>query len=228
VSRKAAIYHFTDKGIQRPGVCRNQLQALKAFALSKGFDVEEVFCDTSILRHERVEFDRFLSFCEDFDALIVKDFRHINKNTGQCVEVLQELLNKGIVVLTMENGIIRFEEEPLGRPLRVATYNSRFGTPSELKQIVPVQNEVLRLFTSKKTAWKVIDQYFDETEHQANGEQKNLENLINNRERYDLLLVHTLNDIHWRTSNFFRIRERLKLDIYSLQDGYLKYTQEAA
>ena len=43
------------------------------------------------------------------------------------------------------------------------------------------------------------------------------------RDKYDILLVHNLNDIHWRTANFFRIREQLHMDIYSLQEGLLKY-----
>lgn len=50
--------------------------------------------------------------------------------------------------------------------------------------------------------------------------------LIKNKDNYDLLLVHNLNDVHWRTANFCKVREQLHLDIYSLQEGFLKYNKE--
>ena len=58
---------------------------------------------------------------------------------------------------------------------------------------------------------------------QKDGEQIHLQELIQNKDKYDLLLVHNLNDVHWRTSNFCKVREQLHLDIYSLQEGFLKY-----
>ena len=58
------------------------------------------------------------------------------------------------------------------------------------------------------------------------GEQIQLMELIKNKDNYDLLLVHNLNDVHWRTANFCKVREQLHLDIYSLQEGFLKYNKE--
>ena len=91
---------------------------------------------------------------------------------------------------------------------------------------VLVNNDILKLFANKKTRWTVIDQYFDYSEHQNDGEQKQLMELIKNKDKYDLLLVHNLNDVHWRTANFCEIREQLQLDIYSLQEGFLKYRRD--
>lgn len=95
-----------------------------------------------------------------------------------------------------------------------------------MHEIIPVQNDILTLYARKKTNWTVVDQYFDESEHQNSGEQKQLMNLLENRNKYNLLLIHNLNDIHWRTANFCKIREQLKIDIYSLQEGFLKYDKE--
>lgn len=226
--QEAAIYHFTDESEKRPKIYMDQLNKLEEYAVSLGFTVIEIFCDKSLLRCEHPEFDRFLSSCEQFDILITKDFYHISKNTMKCMSVMKELLNKGIKIYTLENGNFTWAEASFDKKLRVATYNCRFGTPNELKQIIPVQNDILSLFIKKKTNWLIVDQYFDESEHQLDGEQVQLIKLIQNKNKYDLVVVHNLNDIHWRTANFCKVREQLQLDVYSLQEGLLKYTRKEA
>lgn len=226
MSNVAAIYHFTDGSEKRPTVNQKQLNSLEQFAISQGFSVGEIYCDKSLLKCEQSEFERFISDSDKYDVLITKDFYHISKNTLKCMSVMKELRDKGIQIHSIENGSFSWEEAPFDKPLRVATYCCRFGIPNEMKQIIPVQNDILKLFTNKKTQWTVIDQYFDESEHQLDGEQIQLMELIKNKDKYDLILVHNLNDIHWRTANFCKIREQLHLDIYSLQEGFLKYNKE--
>jgi hypothetical protein len=80
---------------------------------------------------------------------------------------------------------------------------------------------VLRFFTSNKTAWKIIDQINDISLRQVDGDQFQLQELIANNAKYDLLLVKDVNDIHWRTAKFSKLREALNLSIYSLQEGYI-------
>lgn len=226
MSNVAAIYHFTDGSEKRPIVNQKQLNMLEQFAISQGFSVGEIYCDKSLLKCEQSEFDRFMFDIDRYDALIVKDFYHISKNTMKCMSVMKDLHDKGMQIHSIENGSFSWEEAPFDKPLRVATYCCRFGTPNEMKQIIPVHNDILKLFADKKTQWTVIDQYFDESERQNDGEQIQLMELIKNKDNYDLLLVHNLNDVHWRTANFCKVREQLHLDIYSLQEGFLKYNKE--
>lgn len=226
MSNVAAIYHFTDGSEKRPIVNQKQLNMLEQFAISQGFSVGEIYCDKSLLKCEQSEFDRFMADIDRYDVLITKDFYHISKNTMKCMSVMKELREKGIQIHSIENGSFSWEEAPFDKPLRVATYCCRFGTPNEMKQIIPVHNDILKLFADKKTQWTVIDQYFDESERQNDGEQIQLMELIKNKDNYDLLLVHNLNDIHWRTANFCKVREQLHLDIYSLQEGFLKFNKE--
>ncbi len=220
---KAAIYHFTNKSQQHPKVYKDQLKALKSYAASLGFEVADVFCDMSLNRAERTEYDRFLSCCGRYNALIAKDFYHISKNTGRFMTELISLQEKGLQVYTIENGAFIWDAAPFDKKLRIASYTCQYGTANELREVIPVRNDVLTLFADKKTNWSIIDQYCDKSLRQVDGEQKQLMELIKNKKRYDLLIVHNLNDVHWRTSNFCKIREQLKLDIYSLQEGYLKY-----
>lgn len=220
---RAAIYHFTDS-TKRVKIYQKQLNTLEKYATALGFTDVDFFCDLSLLRKNRKEFDRFLSCANQFDALIAKDFYHINKNTTQCMKILKNLRNRGIEIHTIDNGSLCWQKEPIDKHLRIATYCSRFGTNNGQKQLMKIQNDILKLFTNKKTKWTILDQYYDESKLQKNGEQQDLEHLIANKNNYDLLLVHNMNDIHWRTANFCKIREELQLDIYSLQEGFLKYT----
>ncbi len=223
MNQKAAIYHFTNESTQRPKIYRDQLEALKAYAESVGLEVADIYCDMSLKRSERSEFDRFLANSNQYDALVTKDFYHIAKNTGKCLGVMQQLRDNGLQIYSIENGIFTWEDAPFDKPLRVATYTCHFGTPNEMKEVIPVRNDIFTLFTDKKTNWTVLDQYYDESLRQKDCEQIQMKELITNRDRYDLLLVHNLNDVHWRTANFCKIREQLQLDIYSLQEGLLKY-----
>ena len=136
---------------------------------------------------------------------------------------MQQLRDNGLQIYSIENGIFTWADAPFDKPLWVATYTCHFGTPNEMKEVIPVRNDIFTLFTSKKTNWTVLDQYSDESLHQKDCEQIQMKELIANRDKYDLLLVHNLNDVHWRTANFCKIREQLQLDIYSLQEGFLKY-----
>ncbi len=221
--KKAAIYHFTDHSDERPKIYQDQLMRLMEFAESKGFVVSEIFCDKSLLRCERPEFDRLLTESDQFDAIFVKDFYHISKNTMKCIQVMRDIAAHGVMIYTMDNGCFEWKDVPFTKKLKVASYCCRFGSQNELLDIISTQNDILKLFAKKKTNWLIVDQYSDESKTQNNGEQKQLMDLRKNKDKYDLMLVHNLNDIHWRTSNFCKIREELKLDIYSLQDGFLKY-----
>lgn len=223
---KAVIYHFTDGSEKRPIIYETQIKALGEFAESKGFEVAAVFCDKSLRRCDRKEFDRLTEICEQYDALIVKDFYHLSKNTKKCMEIMKAFRDKGVAIYSVENGSFVFEEEPLEQALKVVTYNSRFGEADPQKQLVLVQNDTMQLFTKLKTNWSIIDQFFDEGLHQNDKEQINLQKMIERKDNYDLLLVQNLNDVHWRTANFCKIREALQMDIYSLQDGFLKYRRE--
>ena len=139
------------------------------------------------------------------------------------MSIMQDLRKKGLRIYTPTNGIFIWEDSPLKDHLRVATYTCHFGSADEMKAVIPVKNDILRLFIDKETSWILTDQYFDKSLRQRDGEQVQLMKLLDNKDKYDLLLVHDLNDVHWRTANFCKIRELLGKDIYSLKEGFLKY-----
>ena len=227
--KKTAIYHYTDRSEKRPKVYKNQIKVLETFAAYKDLCVESVYCDNSRLRNEREEFDHFIADAGRYDALLVKDLYHINLNTKECFRIIGELLKKGISVYTLENGSFLCTddpEKPLAEGLKVATYNCIQGrhVKENIESLISVEDEILRLFVKSKTSWQIIDQCHDVSIHQVGGDQVQLLKLIACKSNYDLLLVNNVNDIHWRTCNFARIRENLGLNIYSLQEGYIPYS----
>lgn len=226
MQNKAAIYHFTDKSEHRPKICKDQLKALENFSASAGFSAYDIFCDKSLKRRERTEFDRFLSEYVQYNALITKDLYHISKNTGKCMSILKDLWDKGIQVFTLENGTFYWEKAPFSESLRAVTYTCHFGPATEFREVISVRNDVSKLFINKKTEWSLEAQYYDDSLRQRDGEQVQLMDLLDKANCYDILVVHNLNDIHWRTANFCKIRERLRMGIYSLQEGFLPFHED--
>ena len=221
--KKAAIYHCTDSSGARPIIFESQIFIMEKFAVSQGFTVEETFLDKSLRRCDHAEFNRFLSLAENFDFLITKDFYHICKNTSQCIRIMKDLWDRGVKVVTPVDGAYECENVPFENTLKVATYCSRYSDKKE--EYLKVKEDTLALFVEKKTNWSLIGRYHVKSIHQNNGEQPQLTYLLNNRDQYDILLVHSLNDIKWRTPGFCKIRRMFRLDIYSLQDGFLKYSE---
>lgn len=221
-----AIYHFTNKSEKRPIVNKKQLENLKIFANNLGIEIAEIYCDTTLIVNERTEFHRFLSEANRYDALVTKDFYHISKNTMACMKHMKSLLDKGISIYSIENGTFCFEEVPLHKPLRVATYTHGHANIRDISNLISIQNDIYSLFIKKKTKWSITSHYTDICTLQNDREQKKLSEMIEDKDHFDIIVVNNLNDIHWRTSKFCKIREQLGKDIYSLQDGYLRFRKE--
>lgn len=224
---KAAIYHFTDGSEKRPSINRKELIRLTDFAKQNGYKDIEVFCDTSLRKEDQHEFRRLMDESARFSTVITKDFYHISKNTMRCFELLKWFSDRGIEVITMQDGAFRFTEPPLDRNLTIATYTCRYEARNT-ERVIDLQNDIFIDFAEKKTGWIVKSQYADISENQRDGDQIQLQRLIQDSDRYDLLLVRNLNDVHWRTANFCKVRNALELNIYSLKEGFLPYRKERA
>lgn len=222
--KRVAIYHFTDGSKKRPIVCQKQIDRLKDFANRPDWEVKEVFCDDSLRKSKHPGFEAFWENRKDFDVLVTKDFYHIQIHTKSCMEIMKALREESIQVYSLENGYFSFEEVPLNEHLRVATYFGR--TKVYQHEMIGIQNDIFKHFIKEKTSWEIVDMYVDELPLRIDKEQIQLHELIRNRDKYDLILVKSLGSIHWRMAKFCSIREELQKDIFSLQDGFLKYCKE--
>ena len=120
---KTAIYHFTQNENKE---YQKVLADLKKYANDQNMIISKIFLDNSPLRYRRKEFDNFLSSNEDYNALIVKDFYHISKNTMKCMSILKDMQNRGIDVHSLNDGIIKFFQPDFNKPLREATSRKSF------------------------------------------------------------------------------------------------------
>lgn len=227
---KVAIYHFTDKSQKRPIVNEKQMALLRSFASEYG-TIEKEYIDRSLKKCEQEEKKKLIQEIGEYDILVTKDFYHISKNTGTCIGVLQRFLSVGVRTHSIEDGSFVFTDVPFNKELNVAIYHSKYidNTPSANKWkrgneiTVQTQLEIMGLFIKQKTKWKITGIYVDEAQGQSDAKQVNLLELIKNSEKYDLVLCKNFNNIHWRTAKFCKRRNDMKLDIYSLREGYLKY-----
>ncbi len=227
---KVAIYHFTDDSGKRPIINEKQMVILRRFASGYGTIMKE-YLDKSLKKCEQKQKQELMEEIADYDVLVTKDFYHIAVNTGACISLMQKFLTMGIKTYSIEDGKFTFSDTPFDRELNIAIYHAKYedNTPSAQMQkkgnsiTAHTQVDVLRLFAKKKTNWKVVDAYIDEAKGQSDDKQKNLLKLIENRKKYDLVLCKDFNTIHWRTAKFCKRRNELKLDIYSMKEGYLKY-----
>lgn len=218
---KAAIYHFTDCGNIRPIVYQKEIDRIKQFAADIGYSDAEVYLDKSLKKKEQVQLQNLLQDISNYNALIMKDFYHLRKNTGAFMDDLITLSNRGVSIYTIEDGSFQLSTAPFEQPLRIALYYCGLEI---VGRSIELQFEIMNYFVRTCTNWKIIDEYADTSGNKKDGNQKQLQELIKNHDKYDLILVQSFNDIHWRTAKFCKVRHQIQRDIYSMhEEMYLKY-----
>ena len=223
-NKKAAIYHFTDGGNIRPIVYTKEIERIKQFAVKAGYPDTEVYLDKSLKKKERLQFQKLMLEAKNFQALFLKDFYHIGKNTGAFMDDLISLSTQGVNVYTIEDGYFQLEPAPFEKPLKVAIYYCGLEITN---RSIGFQYEVMEYFIQTCTKWQLIDEYADSFGNKSDKNQKQLQELIRNNYKYDIILVQSFNDIHWRTARFCKVRQQIQKDIYSMHEQiYLKFEQE--
>ena len=218
---KAAIYHFTDGSQKRPIIYRKELERLKGFAHNVGYNDLDIFVDKTLCKCNQEQLECLMENVDKYEALIFKDFYHLRKNTGICMSELMHLSMNGIEIHTLEDGGFRFTEPPFDRKLNVAIYYCGLELTGRSLEL---QYAIMDLFIKDKTNWNLICRYADMEGNTVDGNQKELQRLIRNKNQYDMILVRSFVDVHWRTSKFCKIRHLLQKGIYSMHDEiYLPY-----
>ncbi len=224
---KAAIYHYSVGQNLHPGFTNNRIKVIEDYARSQGYDDIETYRDSSRVRKGQVEFKRFMSEYEKYEALFIQDLSQLSQTSMRCMSINKQLVDSGLTVFTLRNGIFCNEEDVTNKALKIATYyNCSAPQTEDPEQVISMQQEIFELFVRKKTKWHIVDSFTDTSERQNKGEQPGFQRLIENKDNYDMVLVQNVNDIHERTATFANLREELQLDIYSLRDGLIKYRKE--
>ena len=222
-AEKAAIYHFTDGSEARPIVVRKEINRIMDFACKAGFHETDVFLDTSLRKCRQVKRQEFEEKISSYKALFLKDFYHLRKNTDICMSELVRLSREGIKVFTLEDGAFKFIDAPFSQNLNAAAYYCGLGITEHSSQL---QFDIMDSFTKRKTGWRLTGWDADLKGNKTDGNQKELERLVREIGRHDIVLVQSFGHIHWRTSRFCKIRHLLKKGIYSMHEEiFLPYEE---
>ena len=225
LDKKVCIYHFSNAN-QRPIVNQKQMDLLQDFASSIG-EVEKIYLDFTLKQSEQIQRQQMIEEISAYDILVMKDFYHLARNTGVCIELLQEFSLQGVKTITMEDGSFSFQDAPLDRKLKICVYHSKYK--EDVDRTIETQRKIFKTFVSHKTNWEIVDVFVDEANSQSDSVQTEIFKFIENAKqgKYDLLLIKDFNTFHWRTAKFCHRRNELQLPIYSLKEGYLPYEKES-
>ena len=179
--------------------------------------------DGTLKQCNQVKKKQMIKEIANYDILIMKDFYHLARNTGVCIELLQEFALQGIEVITMEDGSFsfQFQDAPFDKKLKICVYHSKYKEDGD--RTIETQRKIFKTFVSHKTNWEIVDVFVDEANSQSDKVQTEIFKVIENKKKYDLLLIKNFNSLHWRTAKFCHRRNELGLPIYSLKEGYLPY-----
>lgn len=219
LDKKVCIYHFSNSN-KRPIVNQKQMDLLQDFAASMG-EVEKIYLDFTLKQSEQIQRQQMIKEISAYDILVMKDFYHLARNTGVCIELLQEFALQGIEVITMEDRSFSFQNAPFDKKLKVCVYHSKYK--EDVDRTIETQINIFKTFVRHKTNWEIVNIFIDEANSQSDSVQTEIFKVIKNKEKYDLLLLKDFNSLHWRTSKFCHRRNELQLPIYSLKEGYLPF-----
>lgn len=226
-TKKVCIYHFTNaENLRRPIVNEKQMAILNEFASQYG-NIKQVYLDGTLKQCNQDKKKQMIKEIANYDILIMKDFYHLARNTGVCIELLQEFALQGIEVITMEDGSFsfQFQDAPFDKKLKICVYHSKYKEDGD--RTIETQRKIFKTFVSHKTNWEIIDVFVDEANSQSDKVQTEIFKVIEKKKKYDLLLIKDFNSLHWRTAKFCHRRNELGLPIYSLKEGYLPYEKES-
>ena len=226
-TKNVCIYHFTNaENLRRPIVNEKQMAILNDFASQYG-DIKQVYLDGTLKQCNQDKKKQMIKEIANYDILVMKDFYHLARNTGVCIELLQEFALQGIEVITMEDGSFsfQFQDAPFDKKLKICVYHSKYKEDGD--RTIETQRKIFKTFVSHKTNWEIIDVFVDEANSQSDKVQTEIFKVIENKKKYDLLLIKDFNSLHWRTAKFCHRRNELGLPIYSLKEGYLPYEKES-
>lgn len=226
-TKKVCIYHFTNaENLRRPIVNEKQMAILNEFASQYG-NIKQVYLDETLKQCNQDKKKQMIKEIANYDILIMKDFYHLARNTGVCIELLQEFALQGIEVITMEDGSFsfQFQDAPFDKKLKICVYHSKYKEDGD--RTIETQRKIFKTFVSHKTNWEIVDVFVDEANSQSDKVQTEIFKVIENKKKYDLLLIKDFNSLHWRTAKFCHRRNELGLPIYSLKEGYLPYEKES-
>ena len=218
----AYIYHFSANPKSR--VCSKHIKQLTKYAEEKGYIKSNLYIDGTLTTSMQTE---YLNMIENLrkdseeTSIFTWDLFHFNKWISAAIKDVKELKCMGCKVFTLQDGEIHVSDGKtmLYKHLKVAVYHSNLTGVDE--RLPETQIRISEVFCKENTEWEITGIYCDYSEKKGVEDQPELMRLIEEADKYDVLIVGSFGRIDLRTARFMKIRERLNLNIYSLSEGML-------
>lgn len=224
MDKKACIYHFSANSESK--ICRKHLIEITEYANRKGYDIEEVYIDSSLKQSEKTEHTRMLGTAEKYNCLFLRDLFHLNKWTVKCMAYVKNLQEQKTLVSSMHSGDIILEngKSDFMKEKKILFYHSKVNMSDEREY--STQKAIVELFCREKTKWTIVDSIYEEYPKKSVHGQPKLWGLGNLAGKYDLVIVQSFGRLDLQTARFEKIVNLLNVDVYSLQEGLLKIRKE--
>lgn len=215
-----ALYHFTDKAERRPSIVTNDVDKLyKRVSQLKDWGTIHLYLDFSLRRYAQDQYDELVRNMKNYKLLLVDSFYHLTKKTYTFWTKVDLFTASGVQMESMDEGLLSvdYSKEVLNRSLRVAIYDYA-RSMYELDRQALLLN-VLKTFVEKNTEkWKIekmcVDVFTDK-------KRTALSEMMQEREKYDLIFVESFGKISEITNQYFKLKGKLGIPIYSMREGVL-------
>ena len=191
------------------------------YAASLDGDVSGLYIDMEF--KERVQLENAIRSVGDNDTLVVKNYLHLKRFTGASFAVFKDIEDNGGKIISQEEGRIKSVDKDMIQELRdssinVAYYDGQLHKYDKDNAELDLQ-KVKAYIRCCTNGWKLTndDIYIDEY---GFSKQRRLEELIENQDRYGLIIVNSYPRLNKDISRFMKIVKRIHIPIYSMREEF--------
>lgn len=222
---RVAVYHNTGTKTSRVGIVEWDVDQLYDF-ISKHIQwkCQGLYLDFGLTKSKQPQYVAVQNDMQLYDILLAKSCFHIQAKTSTFWSHVMQFHNHNIRLETLVDGriILRRPHIDFSEDYKVAIYHKQ----SDRKNGKCLRVEVLESFVTLKTCWSVEEIYIDQDDRYGN-KQPELERLISEAARYDLIVVDDFATIHFRTIKFMKFAKVLQKPIFSIKEGGIYKYEES-
>lgn len=215
---KAAVIYYSTVEKEVPTIMLKRLDNIYEEAAHQGWAVKSLFVDDGL--YCRLLYGRLLNEIVDnkkYGAIFIYSLFCFNNSSLTLFNILNKITEQNIFLYSMKEGEIYMEkgERYFEKRLKVAVYDRTRSRAGQIEQLF--LKEKIEVFCRIKTNWEIQGWYVTEDED-ANRDVFNA--LVNDIDKYDLIIVNHFASIHPSTVQFFELKNLLrKKPIFCIKNG---------
>lgn len=218
-SLSVTVYHNTNQSKIRPVYCIKDFDELYSTVHPKGWTVGLSLMDECRYKGGRKKFPIIMKNSQKCNFVIVRAMFIIDLKTGKFIQYLSGFKRNNVKLYTLSSGEVQLfdDEYIMKQEYNIVVYDS-FSHNQEAADFL---KKIMEAFVKHKTKWVLSRYYYEGHRTYRNGEQKMLEEVVDNQDEWDGILVKSFARVNERTSKLEKILLRLDKEkfIYSIEEG---------